>query len=383
MEDWQMKYKFLSVILGVPLLAWLIFSACEAPNQPTFTAANDPNPTGLPAAQLTAIDPAEGYLKDIVTITGSGFNTKPEFNLVAFGTKTGTIISATPTELKVQAPNIADETVPVKVAIKGSEFWSNALEFTFKPTLAVIDEEIVWPNGVDVDEAGNVYVGSAADSVIYKISPDGVKSEFVTNIPVSGAIRFGAQNYLYVCLHHENKIVRISADGSTVEDVVEVPAPVYFDWDANGNMYICANDSGIVRFDKSGALTAVADLNTPKGCRVFGDHLYVTNIWDGQIVRFEITADGLTNEEIIYEGTAPVGIEFDVEGTMYYTEAWDVSLYTRKQDGTEEVLYEGQLLTPMRYITFNKKTMYIVYPGWGDVGTVMKAYIGVEQAPRY
>ena len=378
-----MKYKFLSVILGVPLLAWLIFTACEAPNQPTFTAETDPNPTGLSAAAISAIDPAEGYLKDIVTITGSGFNTAPELNLVAFGTRTGTIISATQTELKVQAPNIADETVPVKVAIKGSESWSNEMDFTFKATLTVLDEEIAWPNGVDVDDEGNVYVGSATDAIIYKISTDGTKSEFAANVPVSGAIRFGPQNYLYVCLKNDSKIVRISPDGANVEDVVEAPGPVYFDWDANGNMYICANDSGIVRFDKSGALTAVADLNTPKSCRVFGNHLYVTNIWDGQIVRFEITADGLTNEEIIYEGTAPVGIEFDIEGTMYYTEAWDVSLYTRKQDGTEEVLYDGELLTPMRYITFNKKTMYIVYPGWGDVGTVMKAYIGVEQAPNY
>jgi len=378
-----MKYKLLSVIIGLLLLAWLILSGCDTPSQPTFTAENDPNPTGLSAATITAIDPAEGYLKDIITITGSGFNTTPEFNLVAFGTKTGTIISATPTELKVQTPNIADETVPVKVAIKGSEAWSNELEFTFNATSATIDEEIVWPNGVDVDDAGNVYVGSATDGIIYKISPEGEKSEFATGVAVSGAIRFNAQHYLYVCLQHDGKIVRISPDGATVEDVVEAPGPIYFDWDANGNMYICANDSGILRLDGNGVLTAVAAVNTPKSCRVFGNHLYVTNIWDGQILRFEITADGLTNEEIIYEGTAPVGIEFDIEGTMYYTEAWDISMYTRKQDGSEEVLYEGQLLTPMRYITFNKKTLYIVYPGWGDVGTVMKAYIGVEQAPRY
>jgi len=40
-------------------------------------------------------------------------------------------------------------------------------------------------------------------------------------------------------------------------------------------------------------------------------------------------------------------------------------------------------MTPMRYTAFKGKNCYFVYPGWGDVGGVMKAYIGVEQAPDY
>jgi TPP-dependent 2-oxoacid decarboxylase len=76
-------------------------------------------------------------------------------------------------------------------------------------------------------------------------------------------------------------------------------------------------------------------------------------------------------------------VELDSEGTLYYTPAWETSLYTLKADGTEEILYEGELMTPMRYLTFHDKTMYIVYPGWGDVGMVMSAYIGVQQAPNH
>ena len=376
-----MKYKFLTVIVGVPLLAWLIFTACEAPNQPTITAENDPNPTGLSAATVSAIDPAEGYLKDIVTITGSGFNTTPQFNLVAFGTKTAKIMSVTDNELKVRAPNISDETVSVKVAIKGSETWSNEVDFTFKLALQVIDEEIAWPNGVDEDDDGNVYIGSAGDEIIYQIAPDGTKSEFAA-VPISGSMKFGPQKYLYVCLQNEGKIVRISPDGSTIEDVVEVESPVYFDWDQNKNMYIISNSVGVMKFDGS-AVTQVAEIGSPKSCRVFGEYLYVTDIDESRMLRYHITASGLEDETVILEGDALQSVEFDINGTIYYNLAWETSLYTLAADGTEEVLYEGELMTPMRYMTFKNKSIYLVYPGWGDVGMVMKAYIGVEQAPRY
>jgi hypothetical protein len=76
-------------------------------------------------------------------------------------------------------------------------------------------------------------------------------------------------------------------------------------------------------------------------------------------------------------------LEFDADGTMYFTEAWETTLYTIKADGTEEVLFEDELMTPMRYLTFHNKILYIVYPGWGDVGEVMSAYIGVDQAPNW
>ncbi|MBN2413257.1 IPT/TIG domain-containing protein [candidate division KSB1 bacterium] len=378
-----MKYKSLSVIIGVLLLILIPFIGCEGPSQPTYGPDRpDPNMTGLAPATLNSLTPNEGFLKDIITINGSGFNTDPAYTLVAFGKQVGQVISATENELQVQTPNISDQTVNVKVAVKGSEYWSNELEFTFKNTIDIIDEEIVWPNGVDVDDAGNVYIGSAADGIIFKITPDGEKSEFA-QIPVNGSIRFGPNGYLYVCQNGEGKISRISPDGQTIEDVVDTDAPVCLDWDQNGNMYIANNGSGISRLTPDNELTQVAEFSEPKNCRVFGDQLFVTNIWDGEIWRLDITDDGLDNAEVIFEGDSPVGLEFDKNGTMYYTLAWETSLYTIDQDGGEEVLYDGELMTPMRYITFNKKFMYLVYPGWGDVGQIMRVYIGVEQAPNY
>jgi hypothetical protein len=58
-------------------------------------------------------------------------------------------------------------------------------------------------------------------------------------------------------------------------------------------------------------------------------------------------------------------------------------LFTMTQSGVEGVIYQEELMSPMRYITFFGKAVYAVYPGWGEVGMVMRANIGIQQAPRY
>ncbi|GAB4362887.1 MAG: hypothetical protein Kow0042_00280 [Calditrichia bacterium] len=378
-----MKWKNVLVITGLTIMLSLLMVACEGPEQPTYDADHpDPNPTGAPPAKIDSLSPGEGFLKDVVNIYGSGFNTEPVFNFVAFGKKTATVLSATGNMLQVQAPNISGETVEVKVAVKGSEFWSNTHEFEFFNALEVINDDIAWPNGVAVDDNDNVYIGSAGDGVIYRIAPDGSKTTFAA-VSVSGAIEFGPNGYLYVCEQGEGKIVRISPDGTTVEDVVSAGSPIDFDWDADGNLYIVSNWEGIYRMDTGGNVEQVASIDNPKCVRVFGNNLYITDIWNGTIHKFDITLAGLENQETVYEGDSPLGLEFDADGTMYFTEAWETSLYSMKPDGSTEVLYEGQLMTPMHYLTFYQKKMYIVYPGWGDVGQTMSAYIGVMQAPNY
>lgn len=381
-----MKIRFLTGVAGIALFLGLLAVSCEeAPSQPQYGDPGnpDPNPTGGAAATLTALSATEGYLGDILTITGTGFNPTAEYNIVAFGTKVAELLSVTATTIEVVAPTLGGVTVDVKVAVRGSELWSNALEFTFKPAVILINDEINWPMGVDVDDAGNIYVGSATDEVIYKIDPDGVMTTFAEVAP-SGAIRFGAEGWLYVCSSWDGVVNRISADGATVEEVAAAGAAVDIDWDAAGNTYVLRNwGEGVDRIDTEGVQTNVVgeEFGELKSCRIFGDYFYVTEIWAGTIWRFDITANGLENVTAVYEGDSPVGLEIDEEGTVYFTEAWETSLYTLKEDGSTEVLFEEQLMTPMRYLTYHDKIIYIVYPGGGKVGEVMSVFIGIPQGP--
>ena len=327
-----------------------------------------------------------------MTITGSGFNTDPDYTLVSFGTKVGEILSITETSIEVKTPSLSGE-VEVKVAVKGSEFWSNALDFTFKsfipeipsPEVFIVDSTISWPNGVDVDDNDNVYIGSANDGVIYKIDPSGTMTTFA-EASVQGHIHFGPQDYLYVCEKNDGKIVRISPDGGTIEDVVEVDDVVDFDWDSNGNMYIVSADNGLYMMPagSNSAEEIAEDLGSIKNCRVFGGYVYISKIWENLITRFEIVEDGIGEEEDYLESDVPSSFDFDKNGVLYWANAWEVSLYAYAPGGAEEaVLYEDELMTPMRYMAFHDQYIYVVYPGWADVGMTMKILMNVDQAPRY
>jgi sugar lactone lactonase YvrE len=381
------RYLYIAV-----LVCMFIVLACENPENPVYGPGNpDPNPPGTPAAVLTDVNPDAALPGNTVIITGTGFSTEPSENMVAFGSKVAEVTSATATQLTVVAPSAAGMS-EVQVAPRGSEEWSNKLPFEFlsfipvisEPEVVTIDEEISWPMGVDVDDAGNVYVGSANDEAIYKISPTGEKTTFAS-VPIVGAIHFGPDNYLYVCEMREGKIVRISPDGSTIEDVVEVEDAVDFDWDANGNMYINANENGIYMLPPGGSVTEVAvDIGATKNIRVFGDYLYVSKIWDDAITRFDISGEGLGDEESYLENDVPLGLDFDVNGVLYWSSAWTETLFLYAPGGSEEAaIYEDELLTPMRYMTYHGQYIYIVFPGGRDIGTVIKIYIGVDQAPRY
>lgn len=383
-----MKIKIIRLIGTFILALGLVFVSCEGPDQPVYDSDNpDPNPTGGAAATITSVEPAVEFFSATVKVKGSGFSTDPDNNLVNFGNRVGTVTEATATELTVILPGIIGETVDTRVAISGSEFWSNKVDFEFKALpeshdLTTIDEEIVWPNGVAIDASDNVYVGSAGDEAIYKITPGGDKTEFAS-LPVNGAIHFGPSGWLYVCEQGEGKIVRISPDGATIEDVVEVGDPIDFDWDADKNMYIVSNWSGISKYDGS-EVTELASVDNGKCIRIYENGLYISDIWNGTIWRFDITADGLENQEAVYEGDSPVGFDIAANGLMIFSEAWEISLFTMFSDGSlGPAMYEDEMETPMRYMVWHKKSIYVVFPGWGDVGKTLKAYIGLEQAPRY
>jgi hypothetical protein len=379
-------YTYITVILFL-----IMVMACEVPDNPIYDSSHpDPNPPGTPAATITGINPSEGFFDEIVTINGSGFNPTPEENLVQIGQGAGTVITASATELTVSLPVKSGITVPCRVAPTGAIDWSNSIDFTYKPAVIVRAEGLNWPMGVEADDEGNVYVGSASDEKIYKFDSDGNQSTFA-EVPVWGAMRWGPEGYLYVAAANEGQIIRVSPDGGTVEVYVDGTGSVTdFDWAENGNLYILRTWGEGIAMYKDNVVTDLVsgDDMDPKAGRVVGDYLYVSSGWEWAFRKYPITADGLGDGEIVFwDGV--LGVEADINGNVMYTIVDTYTLFSMAPDGSTESLFEDALIdnaeSHLRYIRYHGKSVYAVHPGWsGDgEGSVKQIYLAVEQAPNW
>jgi len=383
------RYLFLAI-----LACLLIILACEIPDNPTYgTDRPDPNPAGTPAASLTAVTPNVGYLNEVVVLTGSGFNPNPGDNLVAFGTGVGTILNATATELTVQLPALQGVTVMCRVAVKGAVEWSNELPVTFNLAVEDVALGLNWPMGVEADDAGNVYIGSASDGVVYKVDPDGNQTVYA-EAPPFGALRWGPGGDLFVANADEGVVYRVSDNGATVETYVDAGvAATDFDWAENGNMYIAGNwGDGIAMYDGE----TVTELDGTgggeyKSCRVFGNYFYATDRGDDELVRFPITADGLGAKEVISDDNNPVGLEINADGTLIVTSTRGYTLFLYNGDGENVgTIFEDELgdeaeSNTLRAIRMHGKLVYAAYPGGSSdgAGSVKQIYIGTGSAPNW
>jgi len=77
---------------------------------------------------IASLSPTEGYTNDLVTIAGENFDPAAEKNIVRFGEHVATVKSASPTELKVLAPNGTGE---VNVTVTTDQGTSDGKLFKF------------------------------------------------------------------------------------------------------------------------------------------------------------------------------------------------------------------------------------------------------------
>lgn len=362
----------------IPVLT-VLFVACEKPNHPFYNDETDPNPTGRPAAVIESLEPSMGFLGEEITINGSGFDLTPVNNLVVFRNKPAQIVSTAENQLVVIAPDIIDDTVKVKVAVKGSEYWSNEVEFIFLDVVTVISDQIPNPTGAEMDADFNTYIGSRTDQRIYKVTSDGTHSVLVDAIPVNGAVKFGPDNFLYVAT--TAGVSRVSADGNTVESVVELANVLEFDWDQSGRLYLLLAN-GVYRFDGSGAPVRLTTNNGASGLRVYNDHVYVAEQWFSRVQRYAISDAGLTFVDTPFRYTSAIaGLEIDKNGKMYLGAWFRTYLLAATSTEVFEHLFDGAIPTNIYRLNYFGKTILAVQSG--AQGKVLRLYVAIDGAPQY
>jgi hypothetical protein len=116
----NLKSFLMKTFLLFFVLALCFVSCNKSENNPVAPANN--------TLQITSFSPASGLPGDVITLTGTNFDTDKTKNTVKFGDKVALINSATATELKVVVPGDA-VTSKITVAV-GSNTATSASDFT-------------------------------------------------------------------------------------------------------------------------------------------------------------------------------------------------------------------------------------------------------------
>jgi hypothetical protein len=334
----------------------------------------DPSYVSGPQPKVTSIDPAANALAGVtaLTINGSNFSATPGNNLVFFDNVRVSLTSATTTQLKFKAPILPKDSIKVKVAVQGSDLFSEV--FLYNLGLAA-DEKFgnfasgEEPVGMDCDASGNLYVSMLANGLgigVKKFTTAGLRSDYSPafsgavaswrgmKVGSGGAIFAVAARAIVFRIPPGGGAAGVWTSGSGLGNLYDL------DFDANGNLWTggpsTASGAGIFRIRPDKAVRAFQFAGTVRSVRVFNGYLYVGGKRDSleKVWRYPFVAtDSLGAEEEYFNVSTRYGantfgvyaITFSNDGDLYVgTDAPDGILLVHP-DKSSEPYYPG-IITP-------------------------------------
>jgi hypothetical protein len=350
------------------LAALLIFAAgCDSgPGESLY----DPDPTTRPDPAVTAVSPAPTEIVlagiDEVTLTGTNFSATASENLVYFNDVRAEILEASPTALRVKAPNVPLPDLEIRVAVLGAENYSNLVPYRLVSAVEPLAEigAREEPTGFGADDMGNAYASmfSEGSSVgIDRFSPEGERSDYFTTTFPWSDLEVGPDGALYG-VRGVQAVFRLPEGMAqqTYQVVTGSARLSSLDFGPNGALWSGSREGNVYRVAPGGGSFDQFDLpGNIQDLVVFDGALYVAVTQDNvsRVVRFPIDSNGdLDEAETYIDVTATFAVEaralaFAQDGTLFIgTDGGGFSVVEERNpvvivlpDGSSEVLYPGVL----------------------------------------
>ena len=171
------------------------------------------------------------------------------------------------------------------------------------------------PNGLAFDSNGDLHVVDNQGGAIHKVAPDSTVTTYVPNIfSPSGIIKMPDSDTMIVSSWEGDKLIKVAPDGTLTDFVIGngLEGPVGLAYDENDNLLVANyNDRWIFSVNPSGVLDTLTRLNVAGsniGFIAYKDGFtYATIPWDHKI--YKVDAEG--NYEL-YIGTSAGNTDGDV-----------------------------------------------------------------------
>ncbi len=394
------KQKQIFYLVIIIFLTAIIYGCNQEP-APSLYQVEPKGSTPVISGLLPANEALAGVTD--VTINGSNFSPVKEENFVYFGTKQATVLSASSTSLIVKAPQIIQNNLNVKIAVKGVEDFSNISKYNLLEAVGVY---FAFAKGVDdpmtvaVDKNENVFV-YLKDKGVKKISSTGAITDFA---PKGGEsfffdMKVGPNNIIYAT--RNLRLISQVEEGKPSATFVTFPTGisiVALDFDASKNIWASGSGGNLYSVTPAKVITAFPIDYTVSGVRVFNGYLYVAgkNSMEEAVYRYKINSNtSLGNKEKYFDigakyGLGKVvvsGVEFAEDGGMILGTDLVDPLIVVSSSGTASSLYPGLIGTAAKSMSWGTKKNLFYIREYTDAGAILHTLVRVDMqklsAPYY
>lgn len=281
----KLQLKFIAKIACASTL--LIFASCSSEDEKKIEDEKDPTieipAPGAPSATpptVSTISPSSGTKGTLVTLTGTGFSTDFNGNVVTLNGKACQVYSnSTTTELKIIIPKEA-RSGKITISIANLSTETSIFNYILSSDISTIagttrgDSNIGLgqfnaPEDIALDAAGNIYLADTKNHKIKKISSTGVITTLAgstqgdsntgigqLNTPTGVAVDPSGNVYFVDLFNHKVKKISTSGiistiAGSTQGDsnvgIGQLYNPSHIVIDKSGNIYVTDNGNSKIK----------------------------------------------------------------------------------------------------------------------------------------
>ncbi len=206
-------------------------------------------------------------------------------------------------------------------------------------------------SSVDVDDSmvfdadGNLYGSNFIGTTVYKITPEGIASPFITGLENPNGLEFDDDGNLFLSEYSASRINKYDPDGNLLESftVNGLPSGLTRAFEGDAMIFTNVSNNSVNRLDADGTITKIyqgAPLNAPVGLTYDEDgSLYVGNFTGREI--YKLVGDDAVFVATIPDGGASggndaLGFIVYVNGRIYGTNFGGHQIYSVNPDGEDD-----------------------------------------------
>ncbi len=274
---------------------------------------------------IKSILPQAGVEGGEVIITCEGYEAS-DYRLcrVFFGRYQGRLVSASPTRVIAAIPECEVGATGSELRLEGGDFL-DSVPFILGTKIADNLHPVANP-AIDRDN-GSIYVtlsgtrGQKVPVSIYRISPDGTVSPFISEIINPTGIAFDRDGMMYVTSRYDGTLYQVSPFKETKTVATDLGIATGIAFDARGTIYVGDRSGTIYKINEIGEARPFATLEPSVSAYhlAFGPDgdLYVTG---PTVSSFDsvMRINPVGEVSRFYTGLGrPQGLAFDIDGNLY------------------------------------------------------------------